>query len=63
LPSLQGLADKTKITSQDQQSLIELRKRVGVSPSVIEEVKQVMSTEPFDSPLNVQFLGDSDNIK
>ncbi|XP_060604270.1 uncharacterized protein LOC132757103 [Ruditapes philippinarum] len=37
-----GLADKTKITSQDQQSLIELRKRVGVSPTVIEEVKQAL---------------------
>ncbi|XP_060607624.1 uncharacterized protein LOC132759792 [Ruditapes philippinarum] len=35
-----GLTDRPRITSKDQPSLNDLRKRVGVSPPVIEEVKQ-----------------------
>ncbi|XP_060569583.1 myosin-9-like [Ruditapes philippinarum] len=37
-----GLTDRPRITSKDQPSLNDLRKRVGVSPSVIEEVKQAL---------------------
>jgi hypothetical protein len=55
LNSLKGLTDRPIITSKDKLSLQDIRKRVGVSPSVIEEVKQVMSKEPFDSPFSVQF--------
>ncbi|XP_060604269.1 uncharacterized protein LOC132757101 [Ruditapes philippinarum] len=37
-----GLTDRPRITSKDQPSLNDLRKRVGVSPPVIEEVKQAL---------------------
>ncbi|XP_060569581.1 uncharacterized protein LOC132727998 [Ruditapes philippinarum] len=37
-----GLTDRPRIASNDQPSLNDLRKRVGVSPSVIEEVKQAL---------------------
>ncbi|XP_060552625.1 uncharacterized protein LOC132713939 [Ruditapes philippinarum] len=37
-----GLTERPRVTSKDQLSLKDLRNRVGVSPSVIEEVKQAL---------------------